>query len=261
MPLQERVAIATGAASGIGKAIAERFAREGAFVVIADKNEAAMRAAIEELQAAGAQATGFTLDVTDRGQIQEFVRKVIEAQDRIDILVNNAGITRYRPFLTATDEDWDLVLDVDLKGVFFCVQAAAPHMIRQRYGKIVNISSALGTGTTPHNTAGSPAGSSAYAAAKAGVIQLTKTLARELGPHGINVNCVAPGTFLTPLTAATRTPEEVAEHIAFRTKTVVLDRMGELEELASAVLFLASDEASYITGHTLPVDGGRTDRM
>jgi NAD(P)-dependent dehydrogenase (short-subunit alcohol dehydrogenase family) len=192
MPLQERVAIATGAASGIGKAIAERFAREGAFVVIADKNEAAMRAAIEELQAAGAQATGFTLDVTDRGQIQEFVRKVIEAQDRIDILVNNAGITRYRPFLTATDEDWDLVLDVDLKGVFFCVQAAAPHMIRQRYGKIVNISSALGTGTTPHNTAGSPAGSSAYAAAKAGGIQLTKTLARELGPHGINVNCVAP---------------------------------------------------------------------
>jgi 3-oxoacyl-[acyl-carrier protein] reductase len=163
--------------------------------------------------------------------------------------------------LTAAEEDWDLVLDVDLKGVFFCVQAAAPHMIRQRYGKIVNISSALGTGTTPHNTAGSPAGSSAYAAAKAGVIQLTKTLARELGPHGINVNCVAPGTFVTPLTAATRTPEEVSEHIAFRSKTVVLNRMGQLEELASAVLFLASDEASYITGHTLPVDGGRTDRM
>src|ERR1051325_2501871 len=229
MPLQERVAIATGAASGIGKAIAERCAREGAFVVIADKNEAAMRAAIEELQAAGAQATGFTLDVTDRGQIQEFVRKVIEAQDRIDILVNNAGITRYRPFLTATDEDWDLVLDVDLKGVFFCVQAAAPHMIRQRYGKIVNISSALGTGTTPHNTAGSPAGSSAYAAAKAGVIQLTKTLARELGPHGINVNCVAPGTFLTPLTSATRTPQEVEEHITHRKQTVVLNRLGTLE--------------------------------
>jgi len=128
MPLQERVAIATGAASGIGKAIAERFAREGAFVVIADKNEAAMRAAIEELQAAGAQATGFTLDVTDRGQIQEFVRKVIEAQDRIDILVNNAGITRYRPFLTATDEDWDLVLDVDLKrGLLLRAGSRAAH--------------------------------------------------------------------------------------------------------------------------------------
>jgi len=134
-------------------------------------------------------------------------------------------------------------------------------MIRQAYGKIVNISSALGTGTTPDNTAGSPAGSSAYASAKAGVIQLTKTLARELGPHGINVNCVAPGTFLTPLTGATRTPEELAEHITYRTKTVGLNRLGTLEELANAVLFLASDEASYITGHTLYVDGGRTDRM
>jgi 3-oxoacyl-[acyl-carrier protein] reductase len=134
-------------------------------------------------------------------------------------------------------------------------------MIRQAYGKIVNISSALGTGTTPHNTAGSPSGSSAYASAKAAVIQLTKTLARELGPHGINVNCVAPGTFLTPITSSTRTPEEVAEHLAFRTKTVVLDRLGRLDELANAVLFLASDEASYITGHTLQVDGGRTDRM
>ena len=153
------------------------------------------------------------------------------------------------------------MLNVDLKGVFFCVQAAAPHMIRQAYGKIVNISSALGTGTTPHNTAGSPAGSAAYASAKAGVIQLTKTLARELGPHGINVNCVAPGTFLTPITSSTRTPEEVAEHIAYRTKTVVLNRLGTLEELANAVLFLASDEASYIAGHPLYVDGGRTDRM
>ena len=147
-------------------------------------------------------------------------------------------------------------MNVDLKGVFFCVQAAAPHMIRQAYGKIVNISSALGTGTTPHNSAGSPAGSSAYASAKAGVIQLTKTLARELGPHGINVNCVAPGTFLTPLTGATRTPKEVEEHIAFRTKTVVLNRLGQLEELANAVLLRASDEASYIAGHTLYVDAG-----
>ena len=261
MRLQERVAIITGAASGIGKAIANRFAAEGALVIIADKNESAIPPAMENIKAGGGQAAGFAIDVTDRAQIQGFMSKVVETYSRIDILVNNAGVTRYRPFLTAAAEDWDLVLNVDLKGVFFCVQAAAPHMIRQAYGKIVNISSALGTGTTPHNTAGSPAGSAAYASAKAGVIQLTKTLARELGPHGINVNCVAPGTFLTPITSSTRTPEEVAEHIAYRTKTVVLNRLGTLEELANAVLFLASEEAGYIAGHTLYVDGGRTDRM
>ena len=195
MRLQRRVAIVTGAASGIGKAIANRFAAEGALVIIADKNESAIPPAIEDIKAGGGQAAGIAVDVTDRPQIQAFMSEVVETYGRIDILVNNAGITRYRPFLTASAEDWDLVLNVDLKGVFFCVQAAAPHMIRQAYGKIVSISSALGTGTTPHNTAGSPAGSAAYASAKAGVIQLTKTLARELGPHGINVNCVAPGTF------------------------------------------------------------------
>jgi NAD(P)-dependent dehydrogenase (short-subunit alcohol dehydrogenase family) len=226
MRLKEKVAIVTGSASGIGKAIAQRFASEGAFVIIADKNEGAIPPAVDEIQAAGGSAAGFPVDVADRGRVQAFTTKVVAAHGRVDILVNNAGITRYRP-----------------------------------YGKIVNISSALGTGTTPHNTAGSPAGSAAYASAKAGVIQLTKTLARELGPNGINVNCVAPGTFLTPLTGATRTPEEVAEHIAYRTKTVVLNRLGALEELANAVLFLASDEASYIAGHTLYVDGGRIDRM
>lgn len=261
MRLKEKVAIVTGSASGIGKAIAQRFAGEGAFVIIADKNDGAIPSAVDEIKASGGGAAGFPVDVADRGRVRAFMTEVVAAHDRVDILVNNAGVTRYRPFLTMSDEDWNLVLDVDLKGVFFCVQAAAPQMIRQAYGKIVNISSALSTGTTPHNTAGSPAGSSAYASAKAGVIQLTKTLARELGPHGINVNCVAPGTFLTPLTAATRTPEEVAEHIAYRTKTVVLNRLGSLEELAHAVLFLASDEASYITGHTLYVDGGRIDRM
>ena len=152
MRLNEKVAIVTGAASGIGKAIAHRFASEGAFVIIADKNEGAIPPAIDEIEAAGGGAVGFPVDVADRGQVQAFMTEVVAAHGRVDILVNNAGITRYRPFLTMSDEDWNLVLDVDLKGVFFCVQAAAPQMIRQAYGKIVNISSALGTGTTPHNT-------------------------------------------------------------------------------------------------------------
>jgi NAD(P)-dependent dehydrogenase (short-subunit alcohol dehydrogenase family) len=211
--LKNKVAIVTGAASGIGKAIAHRFASEGALVIVANKNTDAVPQAVEELNAAGGRAAGFTVDVTVREDIQKFVARVVEAHNRIDILVNNADITRYRPFLNMVREDWDVVLDVDLKGVFFCSQAVAPHMSRRGYGKIVNIPSALGTGTTPHNTAGSPAGSSAYAAAKAAVIQLTKTLARELGPHGVNVNCVAPGTFVTPITISTRTAAEVEEHM------------------------------------------------
>ena len=261
MRLNDRVALVTGSGSGLGKAIANRLAEEGAFVLIADKNEGAMRSAVEEIKAAAGKAAGFVVDVSKREQVQGFISEVIARHHRLDILVNNAGVTRYRPFDTTGDEDWNLVLDVDLKGVFYCVQAAAPHMIRQAYGKVVNISSSLGTGASPHSTAGSPGGSSAYASAKAAVIQLTKTLARELGPHGINVNCVAPGTFLTPLTGATRAPHEVAEHLALRAKAAVLNRVGRLEELANAVLFLASDESSFVAGHTLYVDGGRTDRM
>ena len=174
MRLKEKVAIVTGSASGIGKAIAQRFANEGAFVIIADKNEGAIPPTVDEIKAAGGGAAGFPVDVADRRRVHAFMTEVVTSRGRLDILVNNAGITRYRPFLTMSDEDWNLVLDVDLKGVFVCVQAAAPQMIRQAYGKIVNISSALGTGTTPHNTAGSPAGSSAYASAKAGVIQLQR---------------------------------------------------------------------------------------
>ena len=125
----------------------------------------------------------------------------------------------------------------------------------------MNISSALGTGAAPHGTAGSPGGSAAYASAKAGVGMLTKTLARELGPDGVTVNCVAPGTFLTGISSSTRTPEQVQEHLEYRKKTVVLGRIGTLEELANTILFFASDDSSYVTGHTLHVDGGRSDRM
>ena len=237
------------------------FVSEGAVVVIADLNESAIETTVEEIKSAGGKAAGYKVDVAKREETQEIMRKVVEEHGRIDILVNNAGISRYRPFLSANAEDWDLVLDVDLKGVFFCSQAAAPQMIKQKYGKIVNISSALGTGATPHKTAGSPGGSAAYSSAKAGVIMLTKILARELGPHGVTVNCVAPGTFITPFNKLARTAEEVAEHLEYRKKTVVLGRIGTLEELSNPILFLASDESSYITGQTLCVDGGRSDRM
>jgi NAD(P)-dependent dehydrogenase (short-subunit alcohol dehydrogenase family) len=199
--------------------------------------------------------------VTDRAALRETMAALVASEGRIDILVNNAGTTRYRAFDAIDDADWDAVLALDLKAVFHCAQAAAPHMVRQGSGKIVNISSSLGTGTTPHVGALGPGAAAPYASAKAAVIQLTQILARELGPSGINVNCVAPGFFLTPLVTSSRTPDEMVEHIRLRTESAVLRRPGKLEELAAAVLFFASDDASFVTGETMCVDGGRTDRM
>jgi NAD(P)-dependent dehydrogenase (short-subunit alcohol dehydrogenase family) len=261
MRLENRIAVVTGSASGIGRAIADCFVRQGATLIVADLNSAAIDRTVTEIRAAGGRAFGYQVDVADQDLVRSVIDKVAADHGRIDILVNNAGISCYRPFATMTGADWDIVLDVDLKGVFFCSQAVAPHMARQAHGRIVNISSALGTGASPHHTAGSPGGSAAYAAAKAGVIMLTKTLARELGPSSVTVNAVAPGTFLTPISATTRSPEEVADHLAYRRTTVVLARDGTLEELANSVLFFASDDSSFVTGQTLFVDGGRFDRM
>lgn len=261
MRLRDKVAIVTGGASGIGKATIDMFGAEGATVVIADINAAAIDAALADVRGRGIRAAGHVCDVSDREQTHELMKKVNDEFDRIDILVNNAGVSRYRPFAEADSQDWDVVLGVDLKGVFFCAQSAAPYMRKQKYGRIVNISSALGTGAAPHGTAGSPGGSAAYASAKAGVINLTKTLARELGADGVTVNCVAPGTFLTPFSASTRPPEEVEAHLEYRRQNLILRRVGDLNELVSVILFFASDESSYVTGQTLSVDGGRSDRM
>jgi NAD(P)-dependent dehydrogenase (short-subunit alcohol dehydrogenase family) len=259
--MDKRVAIVTGGGSGIGKAISERLIRDGVHVVIADINQANIDATLAEFNAGGVKASGRRVDVSKRDDIRRMAADVHTQFGRIDILVNNAGITRYTPYADADDAAWDPVLNIDLKAVFFCVQAVSPYMAKRRSGKIVNISSSLGTGTTPHHTAGSPGGSAAYASAKAGVIQLTKTLARELGPSNVNVNCIAPGFFLTPLTGATRSPEQVADHIKVRTEMAVLKRPGQVKDLAGVVSFLCSEDSSFITGETICVDGGRTDRM
>jgi len=260
MRLKDRVAIITGGASGIGQAAAQLFGAEGGKIVIVDVNAAAIETTLTQLRETSVVASGHVCDVSDRDAILKLMQDVHEEFGHIDILVNNAGITRYRPFLELNAQDWDAVLDVDLKGVFFCAQAVAPYMRQQNYGRIVNISSTLGTGAAPHHAVG-PGGSAAYASAKAGVIMLTKTLARELGENGITVNCVAPGTFLTAISATTRTPEQVEEHLEYRRKNLLLRRVGTLEELSSVILFFASDESSYVTGQTLCVDGGRSDRL
>jgi NAD(P)-dependent dehydrogenase (short-subunit alcohol dehydrogenase family) len=261
LQLEGKVAIVTGACSGLGLAIAIRFAQAGACVVVADINEAAIPPTVELLKRLPGDAIGYAIDVRRRDKLQEMAAKIVAERGRIDILVNNAGITRFRPFDEIRDEDWDCVLDLDLKAVFFCSQTVAPQMIRQGYGKIVNISSSHGVGASQNYTAGTPGGSSPYASAKAAIVQLTKNLARELGPNGITVNCVAPGFFLTPLLSTTRTPEQIEELIELRKTAAVLNRPGRPEELAEAVLFFASDQSSFVTGQTLSVDGGRTDKM
>lgn len=258
MRVQGRVAIVTGSGSGLGETMIKRLAEEGASVVVADVNQAGIDRVVGELRAAGRTAMGYKVDVTNQAQLKELMKAVTDKFGRIDILVNNAGVVRHRPFLSMCDEDWDSVLGVCLKGVFYCVQAVAETMIGQKYGKIVNISSVQGNGAAP---GGAPAATSNYAAAKAGVIQLTKTLARELGPHGINVNSVAPGAVMTPGFLKSRPPDQIEGHMEARKKGNVLHRMGTPEDMANAVLFLASEESSFISGQILCVDGGRMDRL
>lgn len=261
MRLRDKVAIVTGSGSGLGKAMVQRFTEEGASVVVADINQDAIDTVVRELTDAGRKAMGYKVDVTDREQLRDLMAATAARFGRIDILVNNAGVVRPRPFREMKDEDWDIVLAVDLKGVFYCIQAAADYMIKQQYGKIVNMSSVAGTGASPFGGGGSPAGNINYASAKAGVILLTKTMARELGPHNINVNCIAPGFVVTPMTYTTRTQAEVEKHIESRKKSNVLQQVGKPEDTANAALFLVSDEASFISGQLLCVDGGRIDRM
>jgi NAD(P)-dependent dehydrogenase (short-subunit alcohol dehydrogenase family) len=261
MRLRDRVAVITGGGSGLGKAIALRLAEEGARVAVVDINPDSSARTVEEIASRGGRARGDHLDITDLARLREYFDTLARAEGHIDVLINNAGITHYRAFESIVEADWEAVLRLDVKAVFFCAQAVSRYMTRQQYGKIVNIASSLGTGTTPHVGSLSAGAAAPYASAKAAVIQMTQILARELGPSGINVNCVAPGFFLTPLTHATRSPAEVEEHIRVRSEMAVLKRPGRLEELANAVLFLASDESSFITGETLCVDGGRTDRM
>ncbi len=249
MRLKDRVTLITGGAAGIGKATGCRFAEEGAKVVICDVSEEAGREAVKAL---GPEASFYKVNVADRESVQAWVDDVAAKYGRIDVLVNNAGVLRDAALVKVQDSqlvkqmpeaDFDLVISVNLKGVFNCAQAVAPHMIRQKSGVILNATSIVGEDGN--------FGQTNYVASKAGVIGMTKVWARELGRYGIRVNAVAPGFTATEMVKAM--PDKVLEGMKARTP---LGRMGEPSDIANAYLFLASDEASFITGVTLRVDGG-----
>ena len=244
MRLKGKVAIVTGAGRGIGQSIALAFAREGARVVLGDLDASLLDSVQAEIQALGGQGLAFQMDVSNKGQVQAVVRQALERWGRIDILVNNAGIYEVLPTEEISEEQWDRLLAVNLKGPFLCCQAVIPIMKGQEQGCIVNMASAAG------KVGGTKAGVH-YSVSKAGIICLTKQLARELGPHGITVNAVAPGRIDTPMIHAVSDEENEA----FRRRTP-LGRLGTPQDVANAVVFLASEEASFITGEILDVNGG-----
>ena len=241
--LEGQVSLITGAAQGIGLATALKFAREGATVIVCDVKQAAVDAAVLQCEALGARAAGFVMDVTQREMVDAVVAQVVERFGRIDVLVNNAGITQDARLQKMTLEQFDRVIDVNLRGVFHCAQAVTGTMVAQGRGVILNASSVVGIYGN--------FGQTNYAASKFGVIGFTKTWSRELGPKGIRVNAVAPGFIATPILSTI--PDKVITEMAHR---VPLGRLGQPEEIANVYAFLASDEASYINGAVIEVSGG-----
>jgi len=244
LSLEDKVAVVTGAARGIGKAIADTLARSGADVVVVDiQADLAEITAGEIATGTGRRMIALKVDVTDRESVGHMVDHTIEEFGRLDILVNNAGITRDSLIMRMKEEDWDQVLDINLKGAFNCSQAVVRQMMKQHYGRIVNISSVSGVS--------GQAGQTNYSSSKAGLIGFTKALAKEVGSRNITVNAVAPGFIETELTADL--PREIRD---MSMKLTPVGRFGTPQDIANAVAFLVSDEASFITGVTLQVDGG-----
>lgn len=243
MRLKDKVAIVTGAGRGIGAETAKRFAQEGAKVVVSDINENDVNSVVEEIKAAGGEAVAMMVNVVDREQVDKMIADTVEKFGKLDIIVNNAGITADAKLTKMTEEQWDKVIAVNLKGVFNCGQAAAKVMAEQGSGVILNASSVVGVYGN--------FGQTNYAATKWGVIGMTKSWAKELGRKGVRVNAVAPGFIVTPMTE--KMPEKVLDMMK---KKSPLGMLGYPDDIANAYLYLASDEARFVTGTVLSVDGG-----
>ncbi|MDA8429843.1 MAG: 3-oxoacyl-[acyl-carrier-protein] reductase [Geobacteraceae bacterium] len=240
---KDRIAVVTGASRGIGRSIALALAAKGATIVAVDMDQTATDAIVAELQAAGSKALAVVGNVTVPADVERMIDAATEAYGRVDILINNAGITRDGLLMRMKDEDWDAVLNVNLKGAFLCTRAAFKVMSKQRYGRIINIASIVGQMGN--------AGQANYCASKAGLIGLTKSNARELAKRSITVNAVAPGFIATAMTDALS--EKVRGEL---TAQIPLERLGSAEDIANAVVFLAGEQSGYITGHVLSVNGG-----
>jgi len=243
MTLEGKRALVTGGGQGIGRAIALRLASLGASVAVVDLNGDGANAVAAEIEREGGTAHGYELNVADPEQVDRVFSEVCEEMGGIDILVNNAGVTRDCLTMRMTQADWDLVLAVNLTGAFNCIRAVSRRMMSQRYGRIISISSVVGRIGN--------AGQANYAASKAGLIALTKSVAKELGKRGVTANAIAPGYIETPMTESL--PEKAREDFASR---IALGRLGTPEDVANVVAFLASDDGDYVTGQTINVDGG-----
>ncbi|MGQ9515726.1 MAG: SDR family NAD(P)-dependent oxidoreductase [Anaerolineae bacterium] len=244
--LEGKIALVTGAGRGMGRATALRLAQEGAIVAVNDWNAWSAEAVAQEIIAAGGQARAWACDVSDEAAVQAMVEDIVRTFGAIHILVNNAGILRATsPLETISAEEWELVMRVNVNGVFYCTKAVLPHMKRQRYGKIINISSSAGRSTSTF-------GGAHYTTSKAAVLGLTRHTAREAAPYNINVNAVAPGSIDTDMVREMTTPE----HLVREAAKIPLGRLGTAEDEANLVFFLASDESSYITGATIDINGG-----
>ncbi|MDD5424576.1 MAG: 3-oxoacyl-[acyl-carrier-protein] reductase [Candidatus Omnitrophica bacterium] len=243
MIFKDRVCLVTGGARGIGREIALAFAKAGSDIALCDVNPEALGAAKKDIEALGRKAETFVVDVTNLSQVEDMVNKTLDKFQKIDILINNAGITRDALIVRMSEQDFDSVIAVNLKGTFNCTKAVSKVMMKQRYGKIVSIASIIGMMGN--------AGQANYAASKAGVIGITKSVAKELASRNVNVNAIAPGFIETDMTA--KLPENVKAQML---SLIPLNRFGKASDVAELAMFLASDASSYITGQVIKIDGG-----